>query len=361
MSEKKIFNPVKLTFFIFIFALSAFLLWVYGKIIPYIISGFLFAYILNPVVSFLERKGFKRISGILLIYLLLAIFIFLLSFYFIPMLFNQIQNLASNLSDFFSDADWQNKLKKIPFLEKIMPLIRKMENRLDFIDFDSYRQNTVDYISNRVQNLPAVLMNYLSSIVNIISFIVTIPVIGFFLLKDKSSISKYIISAVPNRYFELVIIVFEKIDEILGSYLRALMTEIIIVAVLSAITLSLIGVKYSLIIGLLAGFANAIPYFGPLLGLIFAVFSVLFSGKSFIALVWVIIGMQSVQFIDNNIIYPLVMGKNTEMHPLVIMLTVMAGGYAFGLIGMFLSVPAVFLIKGVVAVLYKNLKEFEII
>jgi len=111
----------------------------------------------------------------------------------------------------------------------------------------------------------------------------------------------------------------------------------------------------------LAGIGNVIPYVGPLVGIVAAIISILLSGAPLVKILSAIIVLQIVQFIENRFIYPQVMGKTMEMHPMVVLLTVMAGGYTLGVIGMLFSVPAVYLIKEIYQVLRDNLRKFEIL
>jgi predicted PurR-regulated permease PerM len=100
---------------------------------------------------------------------------------------------------------------------------------------------------------------------------------------------------------------------------------------------------------------------GPLIGIILGVVTVILTGGSGNLIFFTILGMWCVQIIDNAFVYPLVMGKTTNLHPIIIVLTVTAGGISFGLFGMLLAVPTLFLIVTLFQVLYKNLKQFEII
>jgi predicted PurR-regulated permease PerM len=210
-------------------------------------------------------------------------------------------------------------------------------------------------------NIPQVLVSNSQRILEAVSLIATIPLIGFFLLKDNVKFRKDFLRFIPNRYFEIAVIILHKIDEIVGRYLRAMFFEIIIVGTLSAIALSSLGVDYAFLIGFMAGLANVIPYFGPIMGVLFAIISILLAGNPPILILYVIIAMYLIQVIDNNFVYPFVVGASIEMHPLIVLLTVLAGGWAWGLIGMLVSVPIIFLVYGVTRVLYLNLKEFQII
>lgn len=210
-------------------------------------------------------------------------------------------------------------------------------------------------------DIPNLFMRNYQSILEALSVIATVPLIAFFLLKDNMKFRKDFLVFIPNRYFEIVIIIMHKIDYVVGRYLRAMFFEILVVGSLASIVLTFLGVDYAILIGFMAGFANVIPYFGPIMGGLFAVISVLLSGHPQIMILYVIIGMYLIQVVDNNLVYPFVVGASIEMHPLIVFLTVLAGGWAWGLIGMLVSVPIVYLIYSVTRVLYINLKEFKMI
>ncbi len=140
-----------------------------------------------------------------------------------------------------------------------------------------------------------------------------------------------------------------------------MLLELIAVAAMSSMALSIIRVPYPVLIGISAGVANIIPYFGPLFGGALAVLSVAFTGGSFINMVHAALAMYIVQLIDNNIVYPVVMGKSIQMHPLWVLLPVLAGGRYGGILWMLISVPLVFIVYQLTRALYTNLKSFRII
>jgi predicted PurR-regulated permease PerM len=188
-----------------------------------------------------------------------------------------------------------------------------------------------------------------------------VPMLGFFLLRDHENFKKALFYIIPNKYFELTVIILEKTDYVFKTFFRAMMVEMLIVAVMSSVSLMIVGVPYSIIIGLIAGIANVIPYLGPWIGIVAAIVSIFLSGEPMMMIVWAIVALQIVQILENWFVYPNVMGNSMEMHPMVILLTVLAGGYAFGLLGMLFAVPIVFLIKEIVNILVVNLRKFEII
>jgi len=122
-----------------------------------------------------------------------------------------------------------------------------------------------------------------------------------------------------------------------------------------------LGIPYALTLSIIIGMTNPIKFFGPFIGFVPVILVVLFSPIPDIMVVYAILMSIIVQQIDSNILFPSLVGKGLGMHPLWVLLTVIAGGYAFGVLGLILAVPAVFLIKTVVQVSATSLRQFEII
>ena len=188
-----------------------------------------------------------------------------------------------------------------------------------------------------------------------------VPTLGFFFLKDREQFRQYLFKLIPNQYFELTVIIAERSDSVLKTFFRAMMLEMLIVAAMSSIAMIIVGVPYSIVVGLIAGIGNVIPYLGPAVGIVAATISILLSGSPLVLIVSAIIALQIVQFLENRFIYPFVMAKSMEMHPMIILLTVLAGGYTMGFIGMLFAVPLVFLVKEIAIILIGNLRKFEIL
>jgi len=254
-----------------------------------------------------------------------------------------------------------DQLDNIGVVKQLRDMAQNLEEKIPFIHLTNYYTKVINKAKQFLANVPRMLMQYSGNILTAFSFIATVPFIGFFLLKDGHKFLKTLLRLVPNRYFELCFILIRRTDEIIGSYLRAMMFEVVAVSIMASIAMSIVGVHYGVAVGILAGFANMIPYFGPTIAIVFATIAVLGTGQPVIMVVYAALAMYIVQVIDNNLIYPIVVGKSTEMHPLIILLTVMAGGFAMGILGMFLAVPVVYLVYGIIDILRKSLKAFQII
>jgi len=334
-------------------------LYFYSWVLLYIVSSVVFTYIFNPWISLLERNHIPRLLGIVIVYLTIGLVLALCISTVIPVIVYQ----AHNFTTFIRGASEQGDihLLKIQFFQNILSRIDIIEAKFPILKLHDQFIKLINNLNSTLINIPGILVKNYNKILGAISLIAMIPLIGFFLLKDSIRLRKDFLKLVPNRYFEIVIILMHKVDEIVGKYLRAMFYEVIIVGSLVAIVLTILGVDYAFLIGFLAGLANIIPYFGPILGVLFAVISILISGSPLIMIVYVIIAMYLIQVFDNNVVYPIVIGTSINMHPLIVLLTVLAGGWSAGILGMLVSVPIVYLVYNVLKVLYVNLKEYKLL
>ncbi len=353
---------MKLTRFIFYALLLAALVagaYFYSWVFTYLICSLVFFYILNPWVAWLERRHIPRLFGILIVYAFIGVLIAWGVIRILPVVIDQAQNLLAFIKK--SSLEGELSLLKIPFMQKILTRVDVINAQVPILNLHYHFINLVTSMNKGLMNIPNLLLDNYQKILEAFSLVATIPLIGFFLLKDSVMFRRDFLKVIPNRYFEIAIITLHKVDEIVGRYLRAMFYEITVVGILSSIFLTCLGVDYAILIGFMAGFANVIPYFGPIMGILFAIVSILFAGSPPILILYVIIGMEIIQVIDNNLVYPFVVGTTINMHPLLVFLTVLAGGWAWGILGMLISVPLVYLVFGVMKELFTNLKEFKMI
>jgi len=329
----------------------------YRFIFSYIIVGFIFAYLIAPIINYAEKYRIPRTVSIIAVYLIIAFLIVLISYAIIPQIvqqYNGFQKTFTKLINSEESFNWDTL-----GLEKVSEYVERIQTKFPNLEI----AKTVNSLFNKdkINDLLNQIPKVFKGVFNVLAFLVVIPVIGFFLLKDERIFRKYIFSQIPNRYFEFSIHLFEKIEESFGKFFRALLLESILVALLSIIGLLILKIPYALILGIIVGLANPIKYFGPFISAVPTIIVILISpipnGYVFYAAIMYFI----VQQIDSLILFPWLIGKSMDIHPLFVLLTVIAGGYAFGILGMLFAVPVVFLIKVIYQVSHKSLKEFEII
>ncbi|MCF7919592.1 MAG: AI-2E family transporter [Candidatus Cloacimonetes bacterium] len=335
----------------------------YKSVFWMLIGSVIFSYLLKPAVEFLEGYKLARWIAILLIYLVLAGLLVLGLMIIVPVFINQVHDIGGKVTEIASTSGSiaEFKITEVEMVKKIFSPIIEFSEKTGLYDLNKLFQDFLYSLKNMATNMPQGISSFAGKLFNIFTFLFMVPSIGFFMLLDHEKFRKVLFSGIPNRFFELTVIIIEKTDYVLKTFFRAMMLEMLIVAAMSTVALVIVGVPYSIVIGLIAGVANVIPYLGPWIGILAAIISIFLSGEPLMMIISAIVALQIVQILENKIVYPYVMGRSMEMHPLVILLTVLAGGYSFGFIGMLFAVPIVFLVKEIVTILVVNLHKFEII
>jgi putative permease len=331
---------------LFFIAVIGWLLYNLREIITILIIASLISYILDPIASYLEARGLSRIFATTIIFLTIFLILLVGGWLVIPGFFNELFTLQTRLADGGTDD----------FIQTIESFIK---DKITFIDVDTL--NLKEKVDTVLAGLADQLLLILGNAFSIISVIVIIPFIVFFLLKDGRNMKKRFIFYVPNRYFEMTLNVLHKIDQQLGGYLRGQFTEAFVVGLLSVIALWLLDVPYFILIGVFAGLANMIPYVGPVAGAVPAIAVTLVDGGDNTRVIYIISAFTIVQLIDNVLLQPMVLSKSVNLHPLIIVLAILIGGSFFGLLGMLLAVPAAGIIKVTSSELYDGIKKFHII
>lgn len=349
------FNFIKLTFYLFVLFVIIFAVYSVVPLIGAIMIAFIISYIINPLITFFERKQIPRVLGVLLIFILIIIlFVFLVIA--VRKYFPSQEEIAGL------------KLKMINNMEELKISLMA---RYDFIDWDIVFEKIVkrvDSESSLTEKLPALV----SSMAGMFSLLIIIPFCIFFFLLNGREMKKGLLNFIPNQYFEMTLRTISEVDSIFGNYIRGTLIESSVIGLISSIGFYVIGfpLSTSLITGMIAGLANAIPYLGPLIGLIlgYAIIVLNLIPESFVSvfglsasIVGVTIVVAIAQTLDNIIIKPYVIGKSVNLHPLLVILGVMAGSSLFGVVGMLVAIPVIAIIKVVVTTLYKQLKGFHLL
>jgi predicted PurR-regulated permease PerM len=198
------------------------------------------------------------------------------------------------------------------------------------------------------------------------------PLIFVFLGFDNGQIRRFFIGLVPNRYFELSLTVLDRLDDAIGRYLRGTLMECFLVGLSLTLGFILLGIPAggAVAIGVAAGLLNAIPFLGTAIALVIGV------GYGLIAenvkplipglnpndlALYVLILVVLVHVLDDVVFQPFVLGSAVNVHPLVVVIAIIAGALIMGLWGMLFAIPAVVVIKTAVATFFRELKAYRII
>jgi len=337
---------IKLVVAILILIAIGWILFTLSSIISIIIISMLIAYILDPVASYIESKGLSRAQSTIVIFLLIAGLLSGIFSYLIPLLIDQISNIQQGIG---SGESSQYFLRIENFIQEKIPFISTED------------LNIQGRLTGALAELSNSFFLILGSVVSLVTTLVIIPFAVFFLLKDGPELTKYLVSMIPNRYFEMMLNILHKTDQQLGGYLRGQFFDALIIGVLSIIALWILDVKYFMLIGIFAGLANMIPYVGPLVGGTAAVLVVLMDGGGGLEVLLVIAAFAAIQLTDNVLVQPLVVAKSVDLHPLIVIFAVIIGGQFFGILGMLLAVPVTGIIKVLISELYLGVRKYNLI
>lgn len=296
--------------------------------IPIILAGF-FYYLLRPVVKLFNKKLPANLS-VLIVYIILICLVIGFLVLIGPVLKKQLYSLLDSMPAIFAEIQKRlTNIKEMDFLQ--------LEQVAEVLDLEHLFFELGDLINRLIRYFTANISNIVGQLANTVLSLVIVPFILFYLLRDGDRLGESIINLFREDKRELARSILSDIDQTLSAYIQGHGLVCLCVGLLCYIAFLVIGLDYALLLAVIAGITEIIPYFGPWLGSIPAVIVGLFQsmGKGIIVIIVIII----VQQIESNFITPQVIGKKMKMHPIVIMLLILLAGRLVGLIGMIMVVP----------------------
>ena len=310
---------------------------------PFLIAGVLY-YLFRPLVNYLQLKRVPRVLSILLIYILAAALIALLVYFVGPILQKQINSLIENTPVFLESV--QVKITELQHNEWIRRLYEN--NRFNF-------EKGTDSISKKVPSglayIGSNIMDFIGFLTRIVTVLVTVPFILFYMLKEGEKAPRQILRLLPAMQQKNGRRILTDLDEALSSYIQG---QIFISFCLGTLLFSgylMIGLDYSLLVAIVAMLTNVIPFLGPIIASIPALVIAILDSPMMV--IKVLIVMVVVQQIEGHIISPQVMGRKLEIHPLTIISLLLAAGSMGGVLGLILAVPVYAVLKVIVHHTYR--------
>lgn len=284
--------------------------------------GALLAYLLFRPVRYIEKWGVKRVWAILLVYMLVLSLLALFIYFAVPGIIKEMTALAHLIPQYAGQT------------EEIM-------NKIDHMDMP-YRLKEVFW--KNVREIEEFVYKGLNSLVKGIYslletalFLIFAPVLAFYIMMDWERIGDNFLKLFsPPVRMELNRL-FKEMDQVLISFIKGYFLVACMVGILTGITAYFIGVKFPLLLGILAGITNLIPFFGAFLGGVPAVLLAL--TDSFRLALYMALGIVIIQQVESNLITPNIIGNRLGLHPLVIVFALLAGGNLWGIWGMLVAVP----------------------
>ncbi len=287
---------------------------------------FLFAIVIasaiSPFANWLDQKHFPRVLGVLMLYLVvLGLLVFLLSL-IVPYITDDINRLVSSLPK---------------VVEQVSSSLESAQKGTQYFDFLGEIQNLLEGLSSYLQQASQSVVGVVVSIFGGIFSFIAILIISFYLSVTRKGIESFLGSVVPEKYEGYVIGLWKRAEIKVGRWLQSQLLLGLIVGLMVYVGLSLLNIKFALLLGIIMMILELVPMVGPVIAAIPAVFLAFLQSPSLG--LWVIVLYVVVQQLENHVLVPLILGRNLNLNPVVVIIALLIGQQLAGIPGMILSVP----------------------
>ncbi len=322
-------NVATMLFAMFGFAI---LLWLLSPILAPFLAAAILAYIFDPLVGNLEKRGVSRAvrTGIAVMLLLLAVVLLLLIV--LPLFYKEILQLVEQIPSFAE----QLKTRAVPWLNEQLGIAISL-------DPTSFRQFVTDNLTD-TSGIAKKLFSSVSvgglAIVGFMINLLLIPVVLFYVLRDWTIFLGHIDKLIPRQMHPTILVVTKEIDAVLSEFLRGQVSVMLIMAVYYVVSLWLVGLNFALPVGLITGLLVFVPYLGSGTGLVLGTVAAVmqFPTINGVAMVWAVFGVG--QLIEGFFVTPWLVGDRIGLHPVAVIFALLAFGQVFGFFGLLLALPA---------------------
>ena len=325
---------------------TGWLLYLLAPILMPFILGALFAYLGDPLVDRLEKTRLSRTLSVVIVFGTMIMSGLILLLFILPQLERQITGLVVRLPQFISWIQ-ENMLPRLIVILGLEP------GSLDLaVVKDTFANNMKD-ISGIMGRLLVKLTQSGQSLIVWFAYLTLIPVVTFYLLRDWDILVGKVNDLIPRPYEKLVSKLAKQCDEVLAEFLRGQLLVMLAQAVLYSVGLWIVGLEFSLLIGMLAGLVSFVPYLGFIVGIGVAGIAGFMQFHDIIHLVYILIVFGFGQVIEGMVLSPLLVGDRIGLHPVAVIFAVMAGGQLFGIVGVLVALP----VAAVIVVLLRHVHE----
>lgn len=317
---------------------------------PILTAGFLY-YLLTPIVSLLEKINIKRKIATPIVLLVFISIVIILVLTLIPAILTQIGQLLENLPKVVNNLEMQlAKLEEQEWFKEI-----------DVTEIVDSFGLTLRSVSNfLITNVTTSLGSLVGIVTNAAIFVVTVPIMLFYMFRDGSKLPQAISRFLPFEYRTEMIGLMGQMNNTISSYISGQALVCLFIGIFTYLGYLLVGQPYALLLGLIAGVTNIIPYLGPFIGAAPAV--VLALTISPVQALKVALVVLVIQQIESNLVSPNIIGKSLDIHPLTIIVLLLVAGNLSGVLGMIIAVPTYAVTKTIISYLhnmYKLRKEYK--
>ncbi len=319
------------------------LLYLLSPVLTPFLFATLLAYLGDPLIDRLEARKIPRSWAVALVFGVILFGLLLLLLFLIPMLTHQFKGLIQRLP---GHIDWF-QTHVLPWLQAHLGVepeslsLRSLQTKLV-----AFAQNIGDVAGSVLESFQAsstALFTWLADLI-------LVPVVTFYLLRDWDLLVAKVRELLPRRIEPVVSHLARESDEVIGAFLRGQVIVMAALGVIYSVGLAVIGLDFSLLIGMLAGLVSFVPYLGLITGIVVASIAALMQFHSVLSLIPVMIVFGLGQLISDFFLTPKLVGDRIGLHPVAVLFAVLAGGHLFGFFGILLALP----VAAVIAVLLRH-------
>ena len=342
----------------------------FGQMLTPVVAALVIAYLLEGGVARLRRLGLPRLIAVVIVFTSFMAMLFFLLFGLLPLVTRQIAAIVQQIPSYAAQAQsWLSTLpERYPNLvsgpeassttETMAQAAEDQEMPLALISQDQL-SSILESVSSELVNYGATLVS-LSGVMNLVSlliFLVLMPVLVFFFLKDKHRLLAWMRAHMP-KHRGLVSKVAKEVDLQIGNYVRGKVLEILIVWVVTYIVFRLFGMPYSMLLSMLVGLSVIIPYVGAAVVTIpVALVALIYFGGLTTIFWWVMVAYAIIQILDGNVLVPILFSEVVSLHPVAIITAILVFGGIWGFWGIFFAIPLATLVNAVLRAWPRALSE----
>lgn len=356
MNEKRELSTRIVLWFFYILTALFVLFIVYGvtNLLTPIAISFLLTFALSPSLNYLEGKKIPRPLALLVVLVLIILFGYLIYHFAVPYFIAEIKSIFSQSATI--------KERSLVYLDDVHDYLRENYPSLSdskYLDAEVLGEMAGTFLTEASGSAFKALTS------SLFYFILT-PIITFFLLLQGESIYMNLISMIPNRYFEMFIIILENVRQRIASYMLGLIIQMMIFIAIFSGGFYFISLPHGILVGVIAGIVNIIPYAGPVLGLIPALAVSLLDPTGSVLYGMIAVYTFALAF-DMLFTQPMVLAKSAQLHPLIALLSILTAQKLPGVEGvvvifaMVIAVPFAGIVMMIIQVMYRSLKAFRIL
>lgn len=335
---RRYFTDPQAALLVVILVLAVVVIYTMGKTLAPLFASIIIAYLLEGAVQKLERRNFSRQWSVIVVYLVFLVFAVFLLLGLLPIIFRQLTQFFQEVPQMINNG--QQLLLKLP---KQYPeyISEEVIWEIIYAIRDGFSQLGQSVLSVSVASIPA--------IITVLVYLILVPLMIFFFLKDKKMILEWLSRFLPREH-KLVTEVWKEMDAQIGNYVRGKFNEIIIVGSVSFVIFQFMGLNYASLLAILVGLSVLIPYIGAAVVTLPIAFVGYFQWGLNADFVWLLVWYAILQFLDGNVLVPILFSDAVNLHAVAIIIAILVFGGLWGFWGVFFAIPLATLVKALINV-----------